>query len=139
MTEEKDLWLREVALSYALLRVALGLNICLHGVVRWAAGLRNFAESLLPIFQKTPLPAWSVYSFGYVLPIVEALVGACVLFGFQTKRALISGSVLMLVLTFGSTLRQDWPTVGIQLMYSLVYSLLLAGTPVSYYSIDSRF
>ena len=36
MTEEKDLWLREVVL-YALLRVALGLNICLHGVVRWAA------------------------------------------------------------------------------------------------------
>ena len=139
MTEEKDLWLRDAALSYALLRVALGLNICLHGVVRWAAGLRNFAESLLPMFQKTPLPAWSVYSFGCVLPIVEALVGFCVLFGFQTKRALISGSVLMLVLTFGSTLRQDWPTVGIQLMYSLVYSLLLAGTPVNYYSIDSRF
>ena len=36
-------------------RIALGLNICLHGVVRWASGLRNFAESLLPMFQKTPL------------------------------------------------------------------------------------
>jgi len=56
MTEEKDLWLRDAALSYALLRVALGLNICLHGVVRWAAGLRNFAESLLPMFQKTLCP-----------------------------------------------------------------------------------
>ena len=137
MTEEKDLWLRDAALSYALLRVALGLNSCLHGVVRWAAGLKNFAESLLPMFQKTPLPPWSVYGFGYVLPIVEALVGACVLFGFQTKRALILGSVLMLVLIFGSTLRQDWATVGIQLMYALVYSLLLAGTRVNYYSIDS--
>jgi thiosulfate dehydrogenase [quinone] large subunit len=125
MTEEKDLWLRDAALSYTLLRVALGLNVCLHGVVRWAAGLRSFAESLGP----TLLPAWSIYSFGCVLPIIEALVGFCVLFGFQTKRALISGSVLMLVLTFGSTLRQDWSTVGIQLMYSLVYSLLLAGTP----------
>jgi thiosulfate dehydrogenase (quinone) large subunit len=129
MTEEKDLWLRDAALSYTLLRVALGLNVCLHGVVRWAAGLRSFAESLGPMFQKTLLPAWSIYSFGCVLPIIEALVCFCVLFGFQTKRALISGSVLMLVLTFGSTLRQDWSTVGIQLMYSLVYSLLLAGTP----------
>jgi thiosulfate dehydrogenase [quinone] large subunit len=81
MTEEKDLWLRDAALSDGLLRLALGLNICLHVVVRWAAGLRNFPESLLPMFQKTPLPAWSVYSFGCVLPIVEALVGACVLFG----------------------------------------------------------
>jgi thiosulfate dehydrogenase [quinone] large subunit len=138
MAEEMDLWLRDVTLAYALLRIGLGLNICLHGVVRWAAGLRNFAESLLPMFQKTPLPTWSVVSFGYVLPIVEATIGACVLFGFQTRRALISGSVLMLVLMFGSTLRQDWPTVGIQLTYSLVYSLLLAGIRFNSYSIDRQ-
>ena len=133
-----DLWLRDVTLAYVLLRIALGLNICLHGVARWAAGLRNFAASLLPMFQKTPLPTWSVFSFGYVLPIVEATVGACVLFGFQTRRALISGSVLMLVLMFGSLLRQDWPTVGIQLTYSLVYSLLLAGIRFNSYSIDRQ-
>jgi thiosulfate dehydrogenase [quinone] large subunit len=130
--------LKGIALPYALLRIALGLNICLHGVVRWTAGLKNFAESLLPMFQKTPLPAWSVMSFGYVLPIGETLVGACVLFGFQTRRALISGSVLMLVLTFGSTLRQDWPTVGIQLTYSLVYALLLAAIRFNSYSVDCR-
>src|SRR5579863_7377124 len=127
MTEEMDLMSRSVALPYALLRIALGLNICMHGIVRWATGLRSFAESLVPMFQKTPMPPWSVYSFGYLLPIVEATVGACILFGFQTRHALISGAVLMLVLSFGSTLRQDWPTVGIQLTYSVVYSLLLAG------------
>ncbi len=138
MTEEMDLWLRGIAPSYSLLRIALGLNICLHGVVRWTAGLGNFAESLLPMFQKTLLPAWSVYSFGYVLPIVEAVIGACVLFGFHTRRALNSGSVLMLVLMFGSTLRQDWPTVGIQLTYSLVYSLLLAGIRFNSCSIDRQ-
>ena len=138
MTEESDLWFKSIGLSYALLRIALGLNICLHGVVRWTVGLRNFAESLLPMFQKTALPLWSVYGFGYVLPIVEAVIGACVLFGFQTRRALISGSVLMLVLTLGSTLRQDWPTVGIQLTYSLVYSLLLAGIRFNSYSIDRQ-
>jgi uncharacterized membrane protein YkgB len=42
-----------------------------------------------------------VYSFGYVLPIVEAVIGVCVLVGFQTRRALISGSVRMLALMFG--------------------------------------
>jgi thiosulfate dehydrogenase [quinone] large subunit len=108
----------------------------MHGIIRWAAGLRSFAESLLPMFQKTPLPPWSVYNFGYLLPIVEAIIGACVLFGFQTRRALISGSVLMLFLTFGSTLRQDWPTVGIQLTYSVVYSLLLAGIRFNSYGVD---
>ena len=136
MTEETDRWSGSVALPYALLRIGLGLNICMHGIVRWAAGHRSFAESLLPMFQKTPLPAWSVYSFGYLLPIVEATLGACLLFGFQTRRALISGSVLMLALTFGSTLRQDWPTVGIQLTYSVVYSLLLAGIRFNCYSAD---
>jgi thiosulfate dehydrogenase [quinone] large subunit len=138
MTEEMDRWLRDLALPYALLRIALGLNICLHGVIRWTAGLTSFAGSLVPMFQKTPLPLWSVYSFGCVLPIVETLVGACVLFGFQTGRALISGSVLMLFLTFGSTLRQDWPTVGIQLTYSLVYALLLATIRFNSYSVDRR-
>src|SRR6201995_5069657 len=133
-----DLWLRDVTRAYVLLRIALGLNICLHGVARWATGLRNFTASLLPMFQKTPLPTWSVFSFGYVLPIVEATVGACVLFGFQTRRALISGSVLMLILMFGSTLRQDWPTVGIQLTYSLVYSLLLVKIQFDSYSIDRQ-
>ena len=137
MTEEMDLWLKDLAPPYALLRIALGLNICLHGLVRWTAGLTSFAGSLVPMFQKTPLPLWSVYSFGCVLPIVETLVGACLLFGFQSGRALISGSVLMLVLTFGSALRQDWPTVGIQLTYSLIYSLLLAGIRFNSYSVDS--
>ena len=32
MTEEMDLWLRGIAPSYALLRIALGLNIRLNGV-----------------------------------------------------------------------------------------------------------
>jgi thiosulfate dehydrogenase [quinone] large subunit len=139
LSKERNPWLKSIGKSYALLRIALGLNICLHGLVRWTAGLRIFAESLLPLFQNTPLPGWSVYTFGYVLPIVETLVGASVLFGFQTRRALISGSVLILVLTFGSTLRQDWPTVGIQLTYSLVYSFLLAGIPFDSYGIDQMF
>jgi thiosulfate dehydrogenase [quinone] large subunit len=128
---------RSIALPYALLRIALGLNICMHGIVRWATGLRSFAESLVAMFQKTPMPPGSVYSFGYLLPIVEAIVGACVLFGFQTRRALISGAVLMLVLSLGSSLRQDWPIVGIQLTYSVVYSLLLAGIQFNSYGVDS--
>jgi thiosulfate dehydrogenase (quinone) large subunit len=88
------------------------------------------------MFQKPLCPGGPSTASAYVLPIVEATVGACVLFSFQTRRALISGSVLMLVLTFGSTLRQGWSTVGIQLTYSVVYSLLLAGIRFNSYSVD---
>jgi thiosulfate dehydrogenase [quinone] large subunit len=88
------------------------------------------------MFQKTPLPSWSVYGFGYLLPVLEAIVGALVLFGFQTRRALILGAALMLVLTFGSALRQDWPTAGIQLTYSLAYCVLVAGAQMNGYSLD---
>jgi hypothetical protein len=54
MTEETDLGLRNVGLSYALLRIALGLNICLHGLVRWTAGLTSFAGSLFTHVPKDP-------------------------------------------------------------------------------------
>ena len=43
----------------------------------------------------------------------------------------------MLVLIFGTTLRQDWATVGIQLNYSFIYYLLLAGIRLDNYGADS--
>jgi thiosulfate dehydrogenase (quinone) large subunit len=125
-----------VSVAYALLRVALGLDIFLHGVVRWAGGLRHFADPLVIAFQKTPLPHWSVLDFGYVLPIIEAVLGAAILIGFQTRRALIAGGVLMFVLIFGSSLRQDWQIVGLQLIYSLVYAILLAAHNFNRFGID---
>ena len=126
----------DLSSAYVLLRITLGMNICLHGVVRWAKGLHGFAESLVPLFAKTPLPPWSVFDFGYVLPVLEALIGAALLFGLQTRRALQVGSILMLVLMFGSSLREDWPTVGIQLTYSTVYCILIAGVRFNRFGID---
>ena len=136
MSEELKLPKRDVAKAYVLLRVTLGLNICLHGIVRWSKGLHNFAESLVPLFAKTPLPPWTVFDFGYALPVLEAVVGAAVLFGLQTRRALLAGSILMLALMFGSSLREDWSTVGIQLTYSVVYCILIAGVRFDAFGID---
>jgi thiosulfate dehydrogenase (quinone) large subunit len=98
MFEESKPWRDDISQACAILRVSLGLNICLHGVVRWAAGLRSFAQSLVPMFEKTILPPWSVYSFGVMLPVLEAVIGAAVLVGFNSRRFLTFGAVLMLVL-----------------------------------------
>ena len=137
MPSELNSWRKDVSRAYALLRFTLGLNICLHGIVRWIAGSGNFAQSLVTMFQKTPLPAWSVYGFGLALPTMEAFIGAAVAIGFRTRVALFAGTVLMLVLMFGTSLRQDWATVGIQLNYSLIYCLLLAGIRFDFYGADS--
>ena len=136
MSEELRPWRGDISRAYVVLRVTLGLNICLNGVVHWIKGLHSFAKALVPMFGKTPLPPWSVYDFLYILPILEALVGAGVLFGLETRRALLGGSILMLILMFGSTLREDWPTVSIQLTYSVVYCILIAGVQFDGFGID---
>ena len=47
MSEELEPRNWDITRAYVLLRVTLGLNICLHGVVRWTKGLHSFAESLV--------------------------------------------------------------------------------------------
>lgn len=136
MPEELELRNRDITRGYVVLRVTLGLNICLHGAVRWTKGLHSFAESLVTLFAKAPLPSWAVYDFGYALPILEALVGAAVLLGIRSRRALLAGAILMLVLMFGSSLREDWATVGIQLTYSVVYCILIAAVRFDGFGID---
>ena len=129
-------WEKDAALAYGLLRITLGLDIFLHGAVRWAGGLGKFAAPLAAMFHNSPLPQWFVLGFGYALPILEAVIGAAIFIGFQTRRALIAGGVLMLALIFGSSLRQDWQVVGLQLIYSLTYALLLATVQFNRYSLD---
>jgi thiosulfate dehydrogenase [quinone] large subunit len=55
---------RDVELAYSLLRATLGLNILMHGIARLLLGPAGFAEKLVGLFTKTPLPSWSVYGFG---------------------------------------------------------------------------
>jgi thiosulfate dehydrogenase [quinone] large subunit len=44
---------------------------------------------------------------------------------------------LLIVLTFGSTLRQDWESAGLQLIYAAIYATLLAFLKRNTYSLDS--
>jgi thiosulfate dehydrogenase [quinone] large subunit len=132
-----SVWQRDRGIAYLMLRATLGLNIFIHGASRIVLGLSGFAGSLVPLFQKTFLPAWSVYTFGLTLPWAEALIGLLLFAGLRTRAALITGSLLMLMLTFGTALRQDWQTAYLQLMYAVVYAALLAGRQNNLYSIDA--
>lgn len=121
----RDAFETDRALGYGLLRATLGVNICLHGVTRIGADINKFAQSLVAMFHATVLPPLLVSVFGYVLPWMEATVGLLVLLGFLTRYALTGGALLILMLTFGTALRQDWETAGVQLIYALVFCLLL--------------
>jgi thiosulfate dehydrogenase [quinone] large subunit len=66
---------RDIGIAYLMLRATLGLNIFIHGMSRIVLGVSAFASSLVPLFQKTFLPAWSVYTFGLALPGRRPLLG----------------------------------------------------------------
>jgi thiosulfate dehydrogenase [quinone] large subunit len=123
-------------LAYALLRAIIGVNLAIHGISRLLAGPHAFAASLAGTFHAIFLPATSVMFFGLLLPWVEAALGLLILFGLATRFALIAASFTILVLTFGSTLRQDWESAGLQLIYAAIYAALLAFRRENAYSVD---
>ncbi|MGC2163847.1 MAG: DoxX family membrane protein [Silvibacterium sp.] len=127
----------DVTLAYALLRFVLGVNIFMHGASRIYAGVHGFANSLLPGFQKTPLPASAVYAFGLALPYAEAILGGLLLLGLGTRFVCVLGLLLLATLTFGSSLHQDWNAAGIQLVYALIYSALLGLRQYNLFSLDA--
>src|SRR5437660_1751187 len=103
-------------IAYALLRAVTGVNLLMHGVSRLLAGPAGFAGHLDEQFAHSPLPPASVHLFGTLLPATEGLIGLLLLIGLKTRWALIAASFLMMVLTFGSALVQDWSAAGTQLV-----------------------
>lgn len=127
----------DLSLAYLLLRATLGVNIMLHGVVRLLAGSGHFVSTLTQQFHSTPLPQPLVAAFAYSLPWIEAVLGLLVLIGLFTRVALSLGALLILVLTFGSSLLQDWQVAGLQLIYAAVYAALMALLSADRFSVDT--
>lgn len=128
--------LRDRTIAYSLLRIFLGVNIALHGVSR-LLDPSKFQGAIAAQFAKSPLPHPAVLAFAIVMPWLEALLGFLVLFGLWTRLALIGGAALMIVLTFGSCLIQDWQIAGTQLLYQIAYSVLLFLRGYNHWSMDA--
>lgn len=126
----------DASLAYLLLRVTIGVNIFIHGVTRILGGTSKFAFTLDQGFRGTPLPPSFVFGFAMALPWIEAVIGFLVLIGLFSRLALSVGALLILVLTFGSTLHQDWESAGLQLIYASVYAALLAFSRHNTFSLD---
>jgi thiosulfate dehydrogenase (quinone) large subunit len=127
---------RDYSMGYALLRMTLGVNIAMHGISRILSGVGAFASGLQKQFAATLLPHFAVSAFGHALPWTEATIGLLILVGGATRLALVAGALLMIVLTFGSNLHQDWQVAGLQLIYAIAYALLIAFHRFNSFSLD---
>ena len=113
------------ALAHGLARVALGLNIAMHGYGR-LPNLAGFANGMVKQFAATFLPGPLVYATGCGIAIGEAIIGTLLFLGLFCRPVLVIGALLMLLLIFGSALVQQWEIVSVQMTYIAFYVVLLA-------------
>jgi thiosulfate dehydrogenase [quinone] large subunit len=127
---------KDPQIAYALFRFSLGVNLAMHGVNRIVGGLDRFASKMVDDFAATMLPRAIVWPFGAGLPCVELAVGVLLVFGAFTWSALVIGALTMAALMFGTALRGDWNVLGLQLIYSFAYYVLLAKRSDDAYGVD---
>jgi thiosulfate dehydrogenase (quinone) large subunit len=125
----------DAALSHCLARLALGLSIAMHGYSR-LPNLVAFANGMVKQFSATFLPSPLVYITGFGIAIGEAVIGTLLVFGLFLRPALVIGTLLMLLLIFGSTLTQQWEIVSVQMIYVAFYVGLLATVRYDRFSLD---
>jgi thiosulfate dehydrogenase [quinone] large subunit len=113
--------------AYLLLRVLTGFDFFGHGFARIFTGthLSGFAQGMAKSMAAAPLPASLTLAAGYAIPCVEVVIGVLLLLGLFTRAALISALLLMMVLMFGVTMKQDWTAAGQQMVYGLILATLL--------------
>ena len=132
-------WRENGELAYGLFRFTFGINIMMRGIVRIALGLPAFQTYMLTQFKDVPvMPPSFLLPFATVLPFVETLIGLCIMLGFQTRLALIAGSLMITALTFGTMMRQDFTIAWLQLEYAFVFFVLIACRSWNRYSFDGN-
>lgn len=84
------------------LRLSIGILFFVVGLNKFLGGLQRFAvDYIASIFQKTWLPDFVLYPFGYLLPFVELIGGFFLIIGLFTRRTMLVLGALLLVLQFG--------------------------------------
>jgi thiosulfate dehydrogenase (quinone) large subunit len=125
-------------LAYGVFRFTLGINILIHGVGRlFGPGAGEFTAKTSSEFVGTPLPHSLVHAFLMVLPFAEAILGTLMSLGLLTRWTLTLGGLLITALVFGTALRSDWPTAGVQMVYAIIYYFLLRNLADNYFSVDT--
>jgi thiosulfate dehydrogenase [quinone] large subunit len=123
-------------LAYLVLRLALGVNMFIHGAGRLGGNYAEFVAETMKQFANSPIPAFGVSIWGHMIPYLETAIGLLLTLGFATRLVSVAGSLLMVSLIFGMGTLQKWDIVGTQMIYVLFYFLLLFVIEWNRYSVD---
>lgn len=107
-----------------------------HGFVR-IFKLKAFSDGMVSNFEESMLPEIIVLPFSYVLPFAELIVGILLIIGLWTRKALVTGGFIMVILIFGSSMIENWGAIPSQLIHSAFFALLLHYLGDNTLSIDS--
>jgi thiosulfate dehydrogenase [quinone] large subunit len=129
--------IKDKSLAYALLRIAFGVNFAGHGLIRLYNGVGVFAHTTQEHLAKSPLPQSLTLGVSYAIPFVEAVLGLTLILGVFTRISLLCGAVFMMALTLGVTANQQWDVASQQLVYCVVFFLLLYFIEHNAVAIDS--
>lgn len=126
---------KDIVVAYTLLRIVFGINFFNHGFTR-IGNIGGFANSMVEMFKDSFMPAELVRITGAIVPPAELIIGILLLLGLATRGALVAGFGLMMILQYGVTLLQNWDTATSQLIYCLIFFLLLAMAGFNTFSLD---
>ena len=124
------------ALAHATLRLLIGVNLLLHGLVRMPK-LSGFANGVADGFAETWMPWAAALPFAYVIPFVEVAVGLMIITGLWLREGLVAALLLMTMLTAGVCLQERWDTAGSQLVYGGILAALLFTLHHHRYGLDA--
>ncbi|MFW5893792.1 MAG: DoxX family protein [Verrucomicrobiota bacterium] len=130
--------LKAASKAYAVFRFVTGVNFFMHGTVRLPK-MQEFSTHLVEMFTDTILPSGLVVAYAYAVPVIEAAVGLLLILGLFTEPALIVGGLLMATFVFGMAMLENWGTVGTQMIYAIVFYLLLRDINLNAFAVDTKF
>lgn len=129
--------MQSYGISFLLLRLAVGMSMFGHGLVRLPK-LSEFSAGMVADFQESMIPEILVLPMTYVIPIAELIIGILLLLGLFTRLVLIAGGVLMIVLIFGVSMVENWGALPSQMIHSLFFAGLIPFLSHNVYSLDYR-
>ena len=134
MNESKQ---KNIELAYLILRITMGVNMFTHGVAR-LLNIDGFNSWMIGQFSNTFLPEFMINISSYMIPFGELVIGILLILGLFTSRALLLGAILIVLLVFGSGVKENWNIMSSQMIYAIFFFILSYFIELNKYSIDRK-